>query len=161
MLAVIIGEISLLVGLLILLIPLFLTELSRPRDAFWGALVLLIGLVLITNSDRFLGSPMIAVICGSFLIGRLGLEVSQSRWQKLSNDEKSRFATPERWTTGLKQVGLVLARLTEVFGDLMKFVLQKDKSISVNKKWVRPETSIQNNINDPLEKGSDQPTNTK
>ena len=39
------GLAALLVGLAILLLPLLATELSRPRDSAWGAVMLLLGLV--------------------------------------------------------------------------------------------------------------------
>jgi uncharacterized membrane protein HdeD (DUF308 family) len=38
------GTLALVVGLAVLLLPLMASELSRPRDAMWGAVVLLLGL---------------------------------------------------------------------------------------------------------------------
>ena len=78
------GSLALLVGLAVMLLPLLASELSRPRDALWGAVVLLLGLTLVTSADRLTGSPMLAVLCGGLLIGRLGLEVLQLRWRVLS-----------------------------------------------------------------------------
>ena len=95
MLAIIFGDFSLFIGFGLLLLPLLLTEVSRPRDALWGALFLLLGLVLVINNERFLGSPMIAVLCGALLIGRLGLEVAQSRLLQLSEEEKLRLRSIE------------------------------------------------------------------
>jgi len=45
------GTLTLLVGLAVLLLPLLANELSRPRDAAWGAVVLLLGLVLVTCAE--------------------------------------------------------------------------------------------------------------
>ncbi|MFL0733138.1 MAG: hypothetical protein AB8A35_07465, partial [Prochlorococcus sp.] len=76
MLATLIGELSLLLGLAVLLLPLLTTELSHPRDGVWGAVVLMLGLALITSSDRLQGSPMLAVLFGALLVSRLGIEVA-------------------------------------------------------------------------------------
>ena len=55
MLATLSGDICLLFGLALLLLPLLAAELSRPRDGVWGAVVLILGLVLVTSSDRMRG----------------------------------------------------------------------------------------------------------
>ena len=88
MLATLSGDICLLFGLALLLLPLLAVELSRPRDGVWGAVVLILGLVLVTSSDRMRGAPMLAVLCGSLLISRLSAEVGQSRWRALSDEEQ-------------------------------------------------------------------------
>ncbi|MFN9057449.1 MAG: Ycf66 family protein, partial [Cyanobacteriota bacterium] len=69
MVATLAGLGALVLGLGLLLLPLLATELSRPGDSAWGALVLLLALVLVTSSDRLTGSPMLAVISGGLLIG--------------------------------------------------------------------------------------------
>ncbi|MFM8277170.1 MAG: Ycf66 family protein, partial [Cyanobium sp.] len=89
MLATLGGCFALLLGIAVLLLPLLTPELSRPRDAFWGAVVLLLGLVLVTSSERLTGAPMLAVLCGGLLIGRLGGEVGRGRWNQLSAEERS------------------------------------------------------------------------
>ena len=58
-LAVLIGSLALVAGLLLMLLPLVASELARPRDSFWAAVVLLLGLVLVTASDRLTGAPML------------------------------------------------------------------------------------------------------
>ena len=86
MLATLSGDLCLIFGLALLFLPLLAVELSRPRDGFWGAIVLLLGLVLVTSSDRLRGAPMLAVLFGSLLITRLTKEVAQARWQVLSDE---------------------------------------------------------------------------
>ena len=93
-LAVLIGSLALLAGLLLMLLPLVASELARPRDSFWAAVVLLLGLVLVTASDRLTGAPMLGVLCGGLLIGRLGSEVGQQRWGLLSRPNSSASAKP-------------------------------------------------------------------
>ena len=139
MLATIAGDFAVLLGLLVLLLPLFLTELSRPRDALVGAVFLLLGLVLITSHDRLLGSPMLAVLGGTFLISRLGLEVVQSRWAALSSQEKVRIGSIERWTTSFDQLKKAFLNLGEIAGEFLKLFRSKPKPSSIGKKWVRPD----------------------
>jgi hypothetical protein len=135
MLATLGGILALLAGLAVLLIPLLLPELSRPRDAFWGALVLLLGLVLVTSAERLSGAPMLAVLCGGLLIGRLGSEVGLGRWRQLSGEEQQRFWAPERWQTSLQQLGASL-------NWLQQRLAVKPKP-ATTKRWVRPEAPDQ------------------
>ncbi|MCT0229857.1 hypothetical protein KQ306_03130 [Synechococcus sp. CS-1324] len=147
MLATLGGILALLAGLVVLLIPLLLPELSRPRDAFWGALVLLLGLVLVTSAERLSGAPMLAVLCGGLLIGRLGSEVSLGRWRQLSGEEQQRFWSPERWQTSLLQLRTAAARLLRLvvasLGGAAAWLQQRAtaKPKTPSKRWVRPEES--------------------
>ncbi len=140
MLASLIGEICLLIGLSVLLLPLMATELSRPRDGAWGSVVLLLGLVLVTSSDRLRGAPMLGMLCAILLISRLGVEVGQSRWQQLSEDEQQRLGSKERWATSFEQLGTVIERLMSSAATLLTLVQPKPKPSASGKKWVRPES---------------------
>lgn len=157
MLATLGGYLALLLGLAILLLPLLATELSRPRDAVWGAVVLLLGLVLVTTAERLSGAPMLGVLCGGLLIGRLGLEVGQARWRVLSPEEQQRLWSKERWQTGLSQTGAALTRLLEESGRLLagcrSWLAERRQARSGSgKRWVRPEPETT-----PDGGGTDQP----
>ncbi|MCP9849667.1 Ycf66 family protein [Cyanobium sp. Morenito 9A2] len=142
MLATVGGTLALLLGVLALLLPLLANELSRPRDAFWGAVVLLLGLVLVTSADRLTGAPMLAVLCGGLLIGRLGTEVVQLRWSQLSPEEQQRLTSSERWRTGLSELasslGLLLGQGAQAAAQLRRALAPQPKAAA--KRWVRPET---------------------
>ena len=138
MLATLTGDLCLLAGLAVLLLPLLATELSRPRDGAWGAVVLLLGLVLVTSSDRLRGAPMLGVACAGLLISRLGAEVGQARWQQLSVEERQRLGSRERWSTSLQQLTTVLASLVRATTDTLKSLKPAAKT-GTNKLWVRPE----------------------
>ncbi|MEJ6585738.1 MAG: hypothetical protein QNK79_00575 [Synechococcus sp. ArSW.bin.68] len=138
MLATLTGDLCLLAGLAVLLLPLLATELSRPRDGAWGAIVLLLGLVLVTSSDRLIGAPTLGVACAGLLISRLGAEVGQARWQQLSDEERQRLGSRERWTTSLQQLTTVLASLVSATTDTLKSLKPAAKT-GTNKRWVRPE----------------------
>lgn len=144
MLATLGGYLALLLGFAILLLPLLATELSRPRDSVWGAVVLLLGLVLVTTAERLGGAPMLGVLCGGLLIGRLGLEVGQGRWRLLSEEERQRLWSKERWQTSFNQAGAALAQLlsqaSQVSAGLGSWLAERRGGRPpAGKRWVRPE----------------------
>ena len=143
MLATLGGCLALLLGIAVLLLPLLTPELSRPRDTFWGAVVLLLGLVLVTSAERLTGAPMLAVLCGGLLIGRLGGEVGRGRWNQLSVEERSALATTERWASGFNQLAAALTRLLGMVqawaGVLAGWLAARRQPKSTGKLWVRPE----------------------
>ena len=151
MLATLTGDLCLLVGLAVLLLPLLATELSRPRDGAWGAVVLLMGLVLATSSDRLRGAPMLAVACGALLISRLGVEVAQARWNQLSPEEQQRLSSRERWATSFQQLLATVMSLGSTVGSVAgnfkpslpsAAAIQKREGASkTGKRWVRPESN--------------------
>ena len=153
MLATIAGDLCLLLGLAVLLLPLLATELSRPRDGVWGGVVLLLGLVLVTSSDRLRGAPMLAVICSALLMSRLGAEVAQARWQRLSQEEQERLQSKERWATSVQQLG---TSVTTLLSNLQAAVSslkpeapaanREEGSSRSGKRWVRPEDSDQQGL---------------
>ncbi|EAQ68649.1 putative N-terminaldomain of isoleucyl-tRNA synthetase [Synechococcus sp. RS9909] len=150
MLATLTGDLCLLAGLALLLLPLLATELSRPRDSAWGALVLLLGLVLVTSSDRLRGAPMLAVVCATLLITRLGVEVGQGRWNQLGEEERQRLRSSERWSTSLQQLLAAIRRLAGNTGSALASLKppsaapdRPEGSNRSGKRWVRPEPSTQ------------------
>ena len=151
MVATLAGLGALLFGLALLLLPLLATELSRPGDSAWGALVLVLALVLVTSAERLSGSPMRAVICGGLLIGRLTVEVGRGRWRQLSPEEQGRLGTRERWSSSLNQASLALQGLMAAAGQqgsslLARWREQRQPKVSGTskaggKRWVRPEAA--------------------
>jgi hypothetical protein len=143
MLAILGGTLALVLGLAVLLLPLLAPELSRARDAAWGAVVLLLGLVLVTSAERLTGAPMLGVLCGGLLIGRLGQEVAQARWRQLTADEQQRLWSAERWQTAVQQLAATTARLLALMGELGQTIgpglLQRQGGKTSGKRWVRPE----------------------
>ena len=156
MLATLTGDLCLLAGLALLLLPLLATELSRPRDSAWGALVLLLGLVLVTSSDRLRGAPMLAVVCATLLITRLGVEVGQGRWHQLGEEERQRLRSSERWRTSLQQLLAAIRRLAGNTGSALASLQPQsaapdrpEGSNRSGKRWVRPEPSEQQQAEEP------------
>ena len=139
------GTLALVVGLAVLLLPLMASELSRPRDAMWGAVVLLLGLTLVTSADRLTGSPMLAVLCGGLLIGRLGLEVLQLRWRALTPEEQQRLLSIERWQTSLSELMVTIARgiaaVSAATGTVVAALQRGGGKASSGKRWVLTESA--------------------
>ena len=149
MLATLGGILALIVGLALLLLPVTVSELSRPRDSAWGAVVLLLGLVLVTSAERLTGAPMLAVLCGGLLIGRLGTEVGQARWRQLSSEEQTALRSSARWRTSLNQLltvsaqllaGLITALVT-VRHALQQTIAQRRQPRGSGKRWIRQDDS--------------------
>jgi hypothetical protein len=153
MLATLGGTLALLLGLAILVLPLLVSELSRPRDSVWGALVLLLGLVLVTSAERLTGEPMLAVLLGGLLIGRLGGEVAQARWIQLTLEERQHLASAERWRTSFDQLGASIATLLErstaVVANFGAWIAERRKPPAITKRWVRPESAPPEAANAP------------
>ena len=84
---------------------------------------------------------MLAVLCGSLLVSRLSAEVGQARWRALDDDERQRLGSPEYWLTGLKQLGAAAASLTRGLSGAAKQLKPAAKSGVSGKKWVRPDTT--------------------
>jgi hypothetical protein len=143
MVATLAGLGALLLGLALLLLPLLATELSRPGDSAWGALVLVLALVLVTSAERLSGSPMLAVICGGLLVGRLTVEVGRGRWLQLTPEERGRLGTGERWRASLSQARTAFMGLVEAAGQQGAAVMarwrERGPSKASGKRWVRPE----------------------
>ncbi|MCP9775865.1 Ycf66 family protein [Cyanobium sp. WAJ14-Wanaka] len=135
------GSVALLLGLAVLLLPLLATELSRPRDSAWGAVLLLLGLVLVTSKDRLQGAPMLGVLCGGLLLSRLALEVGQGRWRQLSEAEQDSFSSPERWGSSLQQLAAVSGKLLQALPKSLPKAPSEAKATT--KRWVRPEPEVQ------------------
>ena len=139
MFAVAIGYLAIALGLSVLFVSLLLTELSRPRDALWGAIIMLLGLVLITSYESLNGSPMLAVFFSFLIMSRFLVEISQYRWQQLSEEEKISVKTLTRWKNSFKQVFLAGAKFGSIVFEVFKLFKPKPKPSEIGKKWIRSE----------------------
>ena len=82
---------------------------------------------------------MLAVLCGSLLISRLTAEISQARWQALSEDEKQRLGSVDHWLTSLRQLKTAMGSLGEGLGGVVKQLKPSGRSGVADKIWVRPD----------------------
>ena len=133
------GEVFLSIGLLILVLPLVLTELSRPRDWLIGGLFLFLGLFLLVENDFLRGSISLFVISMTTLYGIMMTEIIQTRWYKLSLEEKTRIRSFERWFKSFKELGQIFALIGKRFLNFFKGFITQSKKPLKEKKWIRPE----------------------
>ena len=139
MLYSIFGYLFLVVGLLILVLPLILVELSRPRDWLIGGLFLFLGVFLLVENDFLRGSINLLVISMSILIGLMMFEIIQNRWFQLSFAEKNRIGSFDRWFESIGQIGQILTQIGKGFLKIFKNFSFNTKKPQKEKKWVRSE----------------------
>ena len=139
MLNSIFGYLFLFVGLLILSLPLFLVELSRPRDWLKGGLFLFLGLFLLVENDLLRASINLFVMPMAILCGLMMSEIIQKRWFQLSSEEKKRIGSFERWFESFKQLGQMFALIGNGFINFFKSFISNSQKPVIEKKWVRSE----------------------
>ena len=128
-----------LAGFLILVLPLLLVELSRPRDWLIGGLFLFVGLFLLVENDFLKGSINLLLISMAILYGIMMSEIIKTRWHQLSLKEKTRIGSFERWFESFKQLGQIFALLGKGFLNFFKSFRTKSDKTLTEKKWVHPE----------------------
>ena len=139
MLATLSGDLCLLFGLGLLLLPLLAVELSRPAMASGALWCFFSAWCWSPAATNCVGAPMLAVLCGSLLISRLSAEVGQARWMALSEEERQRLGSIAHWLTSLHQLGTAVSSLGEGVGGIAKQLKPSGRSGVANKIWVRPE----------------------
>ncbi|MEB3177285.1 MAG: Ycf66 family protein [Synechococcus sp.] len=141
MLAVLIGSLALLAGLLLMLLPLLAPELTRARDGLWAAVVLLLALVLVTCADRLTGAPMLGVLCGGLLIGRLGTEVGQQRWAGLAEEQRTLLLQRDHWLAQLQLLLQAGSKLVAAGLSLLSWLRERLRKPQITKRWVREQAA--------------------
>ncbi len=138
------GYVFILFGFLVLILPLMLIELSRPRDWLMGGLFLFLGLYLLVENDFLRGSINLLVISIAILLGKMISEIAQNRWYQLSLDEKNRIGSFERWFKSFNQIGQILILLGDSILNFFKSFNNQSKKALKQKKWVHPELKEEN-----------------
>ena len=139
MLNSIFGYLFLFIGILTLVLPLILVELSRPKDWLVGSLFLFLGLFLFVENDFLRDSINLFVVSLSILFGLMMSEIIQSRWFQLSVEEQNRIGSFARWFESFQQLGKIFTLIGSKLFDFFKsFSIQSQKTIK-EKKWIRSE----------------------
>ena len=136
MLIVLLGSFYILIGIIFLLTPLIIIELSRPRDLLKSGLILTIGVFLIIKQYTFNYFYSIIFILNTFLIGFFVIEIFTNRWNQLSQNEREKLKNFNEVSKNFKIFSdAVINSLKKVYSNLNIFS-HKNK-IPVTKKWVR------------------------
>tara|TARA_Y100001968_G_scaffold7974_1_gene6742 strand:- start:808 stop:1326 length:519 start_codon:yes stop_codon:yes gene_type:complete len=133
------GYFFLFLGFLILVLPLMLVELSRPRDWLIGGLFLFLGLFLLVERDLLKDSIHLLLVCTTILYVKMILEIIQTRWYQLSSEEKKRIGSFRRWFESFKQLAQSFVLLVKSFLNFIKIFKIKPEKPLKEKKWVHPE----------------------
>ncbi len=133
------GYVFLFVGLLILVFPLVLVELSRPRDWLMGSLFSFLGLFLIEENVLLRGSINLLVIAMAILLGKMMYEIAQNRFYQLSIEEKKRIGSFERWFESFKQLFQIFVLFGNGFLNFFQRLKKQSNKSLKEKKWVHPE----------------------
>ena len=145
MLISIFGYLFFLIGLLILVLPLLLVELSRPRDWLMGGLFLFLGLFLLVEYEILRGSLNLLIISMTILYGKLILEIFQNRWYQLSSDEKKQIGSFQRWLKSCQQLVQSFALMGNALMNFFKGWTTQSEKAQKEKKWVHPELKEEGN----------------
>ena len=139
MLILIFGYVCIFLGFLMLVLPLVLTELCRPRDWLIGGLFLFLGISLLIENDLLKNSLNLLVLCVATLLGKLISEIIQSRWSQLGFEEKKRIGSWKRWVESLTQLVQIFIQIGSSFLNSLKRYSSKSEQPLTVKKWVHPE----------------------
>ena len=132
------GYTFIFVGLSILVLPLMLVELSRPRDWLMGGIFLFFGFFLLVENDLLRGSINLLIISMAILCGKMLSEIIQSRFYRLSDQEKNRIASLDRWFESFQQLGQIFSLLGNLILNFFKGFWNQSKKPLKEKKWVHP-----------------------
>ncbi|KGG13128.1 MULTISPECIES: hypothetical protein [Prochlorococcus] len=138
-----IAGLNILLGFLVLFLPLMLTELSRPKDSFWGALIIVFGLILLLEADSFDWNQAVALFFATVIFLRLLWEVSSNRWHQLTLEEQTSLRSFNRWNTRLSQLLSAFLKLGSLSVGLFKVFTPRKQGNPSGKKWVRPSSEEQ------------------
>ena len=72
-------------------------------------------------------------------IGKMILEIIQTRWNQLSPEEKKRVGSFQRWFESFRQLGQSFALVGGGFFNFFKGFTTKSEKPLKEKKWVHPE----------------------
>ena len=136
------GIFYLLIGSVFLLVPLLYLELGRPKDLIKAFLNLSMGFILIVKKKVIDESFFFIFLLLTLLVVIYLVELFLSRWNQLTDKEKSKLTT---FLEFKKNLSKVLEAINFGFRNFTKDIISidldgKNKKISP-KKWVRNENN--------------------
>ena len=132
------GYFYILLGSIFLLIPLTYLEIGRPKDLLRAFLNLLIGIILIIKNKFFDNSfIVIYVLVTALFVFYLG-EIFSSRWNQLTDNEKSKLITLIEFKKNLSKIPEAINLAFRNFKNSLNFFkFARNNENLHKKKWVR------------------------
>ena len=132
------GSFYILLGAIFLFIPLIYLEVGRPKDLIKAFLNLLIGIILIIKNN-FFDNSFIAIL---FLVTALFIfymvEIFSSRWNQLTEQEKSKLTTLVEFKKNISKISEAIALAVRNFKNSLNFFKFDRNNKNLNTKtWVR------------------------
>ena len=132
------GSFYIVVGTIFLFVPIIYLELGRPKDLIKAFLNLLLGFILLIKNKTIDGSISVIFYLLTVLVVLYLVEISLSRWNQLTENEKKKLTTflefkNNLWKT-IKAINLGVGNFTKSYNF---FNFGANTQNVSPKKWVR------------------------
>ncbi len=132
------GYFYILLGSIFLFIPLIYLEVGRPKDLIKAFLNLLIGIILIIQNKFFDNSFILIYLVVTSLFVLYLVEIFSSRWNQLTDQEKSKLTTFMEFKKNLSKISEAISLAVKNFKNSLNFFkFDRNNENLHKKKWVR------------------------
>ena len=132
------GYFYILIGSIFLFIPLIYLEVGRPKDLIKAFLNLLIGIILIINNNFFDNYFIAIFLIVTALFLFYLVEIFSSRWNQLTDQEKSKLTTLMEFKKNLSKISEAITLAVRNFKNSLNFFKFDRNNENLHKKnWVR------------------------
>ena len=132
------GYFYILLGSIFLFIPLIYLEVGRPKDLIKAFLNLLIGIILIIQNKFFDNSFIAIYLVITALFVFYLVEIFSSRWNQLTDQEKSKLTTLMEFKKNLSKISEAITLAVRNFKNFLNFFkFDRNNKNLHKKKWVR------------------------
>ena len=132
------GSFYILLGSIFLFIPLIYLEIGRPKDLIKAFLNLLIGIILIIKNNFFDNSFIAILLLVTALFIFYLVEIFSSRWNQLTDQEKSKLTTLVEFKKNISKISEAIALAVRNFKNSLNFFKFDRNNENLHKKnWVR------------------------
>ena len=132
------GSFYILLGSIFLFIPLIYLEVGRPKDLIKAFLNFLIGIILIIKNNLFDNSFIAISLLVSALFLFYLVEIFSSRWNQLTDQEKSKLTTLVEFKKNISKISeAITLAVRNLKNSLNFFKFDRNNKNLHTKKWVR------------------------
>ena len=132
------GSFYIVTGIIFLLVPLIYLELGRPKDLIKAFLNLSIGFILILKNKIIGESFFLILLLSTALVVFYLVELFSSRWNQLTDKEKSKLITFMEFKNNLSKISEAInLGFNNFIKPLNFYKLDKNYQNTIPKKWVR------------------------